>query len=99
MPYPGRKLTPSCSAATAHTRSSARSRGGRRASPLRGRYGALPPPSRPAAREMNMIGMPIMSRGELIGVFGIGAWPPKQLGDAEQALLEHFARPAAVAIR
>jgi GAF domain-containing protein len=31
-------------------------------------------------------------------VFGIGAWPPKQLGDAEQALLEHFARHAAVAI-
>jgi len=66
--------------------------------PVRCRYGDLPHPSRTAAREMNMIGMPIMSRGELIGVFGIGAWPPKQLGDAEQALLEHFARHAAVAI-
>jgi signal transduction histidine kinase len=34
----------------------------------------------------------------LIGVFGIGVWPPKRLGDAEQSLLEHFARHAAVAI-
>ncbi len=66
--------------------------------PLRCRYGDLPHPSRTAALEMNMIGMPIRSRGELIGVFGIGAWPPKQLGDAEQELLEHFARHAAVAI-
>ena len=33
-----------------------------------------------------MIGMPILSRDKLIGVFGIGVWPPKQLGDAEQAL-------------
>ena len=66
--------------------------------PLRGRYGDLPHPSRTAANDMNVIGMPIVSRGELIGVFGIGAWPPKQLGDAEQALLEHFARHAAVAI-
>jgi len=66
--------------------------------PLRGRYGDLPHPSRTAANDMNVIGMPIVSRGELIGVFGIGVWPPKQLGDTEQALLEHFARHAAVAI-
>ena len=66
--------------------------------PLRCRYGDLPHPSRIAAREMNVIGMPIVSRDQLIGVFGIGVWPPKQLGDAEQALLEHFARHAAVAI-
>lgn len=66
--------------------------------PLRCRYGDLPHPTRPAAREMSVIGMPIMSRGQLIGVFGIGVWPPKQLGDADQALLEHFARHAAVAI-
>ena len=66
--------------------------------PLRCRYGDLPHPSRTAARDMNVIGMPIASRGQLLGVFGIGVWPPKQLGDAEQALLEHFARHAAVAI-
>jgi signal transduction histidine kinase len=66
--------------------------------PLRGRYGDLPHPSRIAAQDMNVIGMPITRRGELIGVFGIGVWPPKKLGDAEQSLLEHFARHAAVAI-
>jgi len=66
--------------------------------PVRCRYGELPHPTRTAARDMSMIGMPIMYRGELIGVFGIGAWPPKELGDAEQELLEHFARHAAVAI-
>ena len=66
--------------------------------PLRCRYGDLPHPSRTAAKEMNMIGMPIVRHGELIGVFGIGVWPPKTLGDAEQSLLEHFARHAAVAI-
>jgi signal transduction histidine kinase len=66
--------------------------------PLRCRYGDLPYPSRIAALEMNVIGMPIVNRGQLVGVFAIGAWPPKQLGDAEQALLEHFARHAAVAI-
>jgi signal transduction histidine kinase len=66
--------------------------------PLRCRYGDLPHPVRAAAKEMSVIGMPIRSRGELIGVFGIGVWPPKQLGDAEQELLEHFARHAAIAI-
>jgi GAF domain-containing protein len=66
--------------------------------PLRCRYGDLPHPVRTAARDMSMIGMPIVSRGQLIGVFGIGARPPRQLGDAEEALLEHFARHAAVAI-
>jgi signal transduction histidine kinase len=66
--------------------------------PLRCRYGELPHPTRRSASDMSMIGMPIRHRGELIGVFGIGAWPPKVLGDAEQDLLEHFARHAAVAI-
>jgi two-component system, NarL family, sensor kinase len=66
--------------------------------PLRCRYGDLPHPVRTEAKDMSMIGMPIVSRGELIGVFGIGAWPPRELGDAEQELLEHFARHAAIAI-
>jgi len=66
--------------------------------PLRCLYGELPHPTRTGADDMRMIGMPIRHRGELIGVFGIGAWPPKVLGDAEQELLEHFARHAAVAI-
>jgi signal transduction histidine kinase len=66
--------------------------------PLRCRYGDLPHPIRTAARDMHVIGMPIESRGELIGVFGIGVFPPKQLGDAEQELLAQFARHAAIAI-
>src|SRR5688500_11720785 len=66
--------------------------------PLRCRYGDLPNPIRTAAKEMHVIGMPIESRGEMIGVFGIGVWPPKQLGDAEQELLAQFARHAAIAI-
>jgi signal transduction histidine kinase len=67
--------------------------------PLRCKYGELPHPTRSAAAsDMSVIGMPIRHRGELIGVFGIGAWPPKVLGDPEQELLEHFARHAAVAI-
>src|SRR4029079_3443060 len=66
--------------------------------PVRCRYGELPHPTRTAAKNMSTIGMPIRHRGELIGVFGIAAWPPKVLGDAEQELLEHFARHAAVAI-
>src|SRR5262245_16441664 len=66
--------------------------------PVRCRYGDLPVPIRAAAVEMSVIGMPIRSHGELIGVFGISAWPPKLLGEAEQELLEHFARHAAVAI-
>jgi len=66
--------------------------------PVRCRYGDLPHPSRVEARDMNVIGMPIQHRDELVGVFGIAAWPPKQLGDAEQELLEYFARHAAIAI-
>ena len=66
--------------------------------PLRCLYSELPHPTRTNADDMSMIGMPIRHRGELIGVFGIGAWPPRVLGDAEQELLEHFARHAAVAI-
>jgi len=66
--------------------------------PLRCRYGDLPYPSRMAARDMNMIGMPIRARGKLIGVFGIGAWPPNVLDARAQDLLDLFARHAAIAI-
>lgn len=66
--------------------------------PLRCRYGDLPHPTRLEALDMHMIGMPIRVRGRLIGVFGIGAWPPKRLDADAQDLLEKFARHAAVAI-
>lgn len=67
--------------------------------PLRCRYGDLPHPSRAAARDMDMIGMPIRARGRLIGVFGIGVWPPNALDARAQDLLDLFARHAAIAIR
>lgn len=66
--------------------------------PLRCRYGDLPHPSRIEALEMDMIGMPIRARGRLIGVFGIGAWPPRGLDAHAQDLLDLFARHAAIAI-
>lgn len=66
--------------------------------PLRCRYGDLPYPSRTAALDMDMIGMPIRARGRLIGVFGIGAWPPRGLDAKAHDLLDLFARHAAIAI-
>lgn len=47
---------------------------------------------------MSVIGMPIRARGALIGVFGIGAWPPRILDADDEALLDLFARHAAMAI-
>ena len=66
--------------------------------PVRCRYGDLPYPSRTAAHEMNMIGMPIRAQRGLIGVFGIGVWPPGELNAEAHELLDLFARHAAVAI-
>src|SRR5687768_15978258 len=66
--------------------------------PVRCRYRDLPHPTRTAALDMDMIGMPIRVRGELGGVFGIGAWPPRGLGPDAEQLLDTFARHAGVAI-
>ncbi|TKR32978.1 GAF domain-containing protein [Luteimonas gilva] len=66
--------------------------------PLRCRYGDLPHPSRTAALDMDMIGMPIRAHGKLIGVFGIGVWPPREFAPDAQDLLDLFARHAAIAI-
>lgn len=66
--------------------------------PVHCRYGDLPRPTRPQALDMDMIGMPIRIRGELIGVFGIGGSPPIQFNDMARDFLEHFARYAAFAI-
>jgi signal transduction histidine kinase len=66
--------------------------------PLRCRYSDLPQPTRLEAMDMSMIGMPIRSRGRLIGVFGIGAWPPRVFDDGDEELLDLFARHAAIAI-
>jgi len=66
--------------------------------PLRCRYGDLPHPSRAAAFDMDMIGMPIRAHGRLIGVFGIGVWPPREFEAHAQDMLDLFARHAAIAI-
>jgi signal transduction histidine kinase len=66
--------------------------------PVRCRYGELPQPSRTDASPMHAIGMPIRSRGRLTGVFGIGSFGPEPLDDDAVALLDLFARHAAIAI-
>jgi len=66
--------------------------------PVHCRYGDLPHPTRTPAVDMDMIGMPIRIRGELIGVFGIGVSPPVKFNATARELLAHFARYAAFAI-
>jgi len=66
--------------------------------PVRCRYRDLPHPTRVPALDMDMIGMPIRSAGRLVGVFGIGARPPRSLGTQALDLLDLFSRHAAVAI-
>jgi signal transduction histidine kinase len=45
-----------------------------------------------------VIGMPIVSRGRLVGFFGIGARPPRLLSEQDLSTLELFGRHAAIAI-
>ncbi len=66
--------------------------------PVRCRYGELPHPSRDDAAPMHAIGMPIRNRGRLVGVFGIGSFGAEPLDDDAVALLDLFARHAAIAI-
>lgn len=66
--------------------------------PLRCRYGDLPRPTRSEALEMNMLGLPIHARGRLVGVLGVGSWPPRVLDATAEQLLDLFARHAAIAI-
>ncbi len=66
--------------------------------PVRCRYGELPHPSRGDAAAMHAIGMPIRNRGRLVGVFGIGSFGAQPLDADAVALLDLFARHAAIAI-
>ena len=66
--------------------------------PVRCRYGELPHPSRDDAAPMHAIGMPIRNHGRLVGVFGIGSFAAEPLDDDAVALLDLFARHAAIAI-
>lgn len=72
------------------------------------RYGDLPSPAQPSLVENSVIGMPIFWNGQLIGAFGIGAFPDavdetgktkrRRFTEADVDLLALFARHAAIAI-
>jgi signal transduction histidine kinase len=63
-------------------------------------YGALDAISLPELRDYAVIGVPIHGPGGgLLGVFGIGAPPPRKFGAADLETLRFFARHAAIAIQ
>jgi signal transduction histidine kinase len=62
------------------------------------RYGDLPEITLPELAENAVIGVPIKSHGRLVGVFGIGARPPRKFHERDLATLQLFARHAAIAI-
>lgn len=64
------------------------------------RYGELDRISLPDLGEQAVIGVPIAGPGGgLLGVFGIGARPPRKFGPADLDILRLFARHAAIAIQ
>ncbi len=69
-----------------------------RNAPVHCRYGDLPRPTSGEPDDNDVIGMPIRAGDRLIGVFGIGAWPPRRLQRSDRATLALFARHAAIAI-
>ena len=69
-----------------------------RDAPVQCRYGELPKPTSGEPDDNEVIGMPIRAGGRLIGVFGIGAWPPRRFRHRDRATLALFARHAAIAI-
>lgn len=62
------------------------------------RYGDLERPTLPALAEDAVLGLPILWRGRLIGVFGVGAGPPRRFSERDVDRLTLFARHAAIAI-
>ena len=62
------------------------------------RYGDIANITLPELAENRVVGLPIRWRGRMIGFFGIGARPPHVFGGEDIALLEVFARHAAIAI-
>lgn len=64
------------------------------------RYGELERLSLPELRDNTVIGVPIPGpNGGLLGVFGIGARPPRRFKSADLDILRLFARHAAIAIQ
>ena len=66
---------------------------------LAARYDELERISLPELRANTVVGVPILARGGLIGVFGVGAYPPRRFTRADLETLQIFARHAAVAIQ
>lgn len=66
--------------------------------PILSRYGDLPSITLPQLVEHDVLGLPIRWGGQLLGVFGLGALPPKRFDASDLALLDLFARHAANAI-
>jgi signal transduction histidine kinase len=62
------------------------------------RYDELPTITLPELAANSVIGMPIVSRGRLVGFFGIGARPPRRFDTQDLSTLELFGRHAAIAI-
>jgi signal transduction histidine kinase len=62
------------------------------------RYDELTTITLPELAANSVIGMPIVSRGRLVGFFGIGARPPRRLNEQDLSTLELFGRHAAIAI-
>lgn len=64
------------------------------------RYGELANVSLPELAENAVIGVPILEgSGRLVGVFGIGARPPRRFEESDLTMLQLFARHAAIAIQ
>ncbi len=62
------------------------------------RYGDLPGINLPQLSDNQVIGVPILWRQVLVGVFGIGAKAPRVFSKSDVSLVELFARHAAIAI-
>jgi signal transduction histidine kinase len=63
-------------------------------------YGEVDRPSLPDRASNAVIGVPIPGpNGGLVGVFGIGARPPRKFGESDLEALRTFARHAAIAIQ
>jgi len=63
-----------------------------------GRYGDIGQPTQPSLLENTVVGVPIVWRGQLTGVFGIGARPPRRFEADDVDVLQLLARHAALAI-
>ena len=62
------------------------------------RYGDLPGINLPQLSNNQVIGVPVLWRQVLVGVFGIGARPPRVFSQSDISLMELLARHAAIVI-